>query len=175
MLRLPQEILRIIIAQLEVKDMFTCRLVSKSIRKNTPAVELGKPLLSGFFFFKKKVSHLYPLLIPRTACSAGDANKAKELLDRSAPTWFAEEKGLQPLMIACKVSKKELVQLLLDRGASISATTKKQQTALHYAAGSGCTDLELYRILLQHGASADVNRLNKRGVTVCSAVQQETS
>lgn len=47
MLKLPHEILRLIIAQLDVKDMFSCRIVSKTIRNHTPPVELGRPLLHG--------------------------------------------------------------------------------------------------------------------------------
>lgn len=47
------------------------------------------------------------------------------------------ERGIPVLGVAVGFNQKEIVQLLLDRGADVAAADAQGSTALHYAAG-GC-------------------------------------
>lgn len=67
-------------------------------------------------------------------------------------------------MIACKTANISIAKLLLDHGADPSALTKKHKTALHYAA-ENCSKIELFHLLFQRGAAADVNRLTTNRVS----------
>jgi len=61
-----------------------------------------------------------------------------------------------------KAATKELVKLLLDRGADVNGTDKFANSALQGAASHGC-DRELMRMLIKAGAK--VNALNASGLS----------
>lgn len=47
------------------------------------------------------------------------------------------DKGVTALGIAVGFNRKEMVELLLQRGADVMLTDGKNNTVLHYAAGKG--------------------------------------
>jgi ankyrin repeat protein len=86
------------------------------------------------------------------------------LLDAGAdPNWPADD-GFPPLIAALSCAQeapgsppradvREIVQLLLERGADVHQRGINDYTALHWAAGQG--GLELVDLLLAHGADAN--------------------
>uniref|UniRef100_H3G5N5 Uncharacterized protein n=1 Tax=Phytophthora ramorum TaxID=164328 RepID=H3G5N5_PHYRM len=65
--------------------------------------------------------------------------------------------GWTPLHVAARYGYVETVELLLSRGASVSALSKDNSTPLHFAAC--CNSLEVVALLLKGGA--DVNAVDK--------------
>ncbi|KAK1797468.1 hypothetical protein P4O66_008327 [Electrophorus voltai] len=77
--------------------------------------------------------------------------------------------GLNALHLAAKEGHMDLVQELLDRGATVDAATKKGNTALHIAslAGQG----EVVKVLIKRGA--DINAQSQNGFTPLYMAAQE--
>jgi ankyrin repeat protein len=71
------------------------------------------------------------------------------------------ERGETALHLAIKYKKKYAVKILLEKGASVNASTKGGLTPLHYAAQSG--NLETVKISIEKGAS--VNAPTEENVT----------
>ncbi|KAL3461849.1 ankyrin repeat-containing domain protein [Aspergillus heterothallicus] len=69
--------------------------------------------------------------------------------------------GAKPLLLAATYGHTEVVRLLLESGADISASTERGQTALHLACGTGY--VEVVNLLLKDGAN--VNAIDKSGCT----------
>ncbi|KAJ3008043.1 UNVERIFIED_CONTAM: Carrier protein, mitochondrial, partial [Siphonaria sp. JEL0065] len=97
-----------------------------------------------------------------TAITSSNSDDGKSIsssssvsLDENPPTAinFVDSNGWSPLHIASHAGNASLVQLLLDNGARIEATTEQKWTALHFAAFDGHS--EVVETLLQHGAIPD--------------------
>jgi ankyrin repeat protein len=58
--------------------------------------------------------------------------------------------GWTPLMIAVSAGRGDIVQTLLDRGASVNHSNDNGQISLHYAASKG--RLEMMQLLLRNGS-----------------------
>ena len=69
------------------------------------------------------------------------------------------------LQVASRLSHKEIVQILLDRGADVKAQSGTRGSALEAASRS--SHKEIVQMLLDRGA--DVNARNERGTALCSA------
>lgn len=92
--------------------------------------------------------------------AAGDAVKARMLIEHNAGVNARSKLGRTPLMIAARVDgNSATVALLLSKGADPRLSDSLGVTALHQAAHAG--DVESIRLLLAKGA--DVNALDKKG------------
>lgn len=92
------------------------------------------------------------------ACSIGNADIVRELLDRGADAnrWdFA--KKMTPLHCAASASSQECIQLLLQRGASVNAGIEKR-SALHVATEKNA--IKCVEVLLKCGANPNTPQVN---------------
>lgn len=87
-----------------------------------------------------------PVLFYVAATGMGESWKTIEfaatLLDFGADPNAPASNGLTPLMIAARTRKREMVKLLLRRGAHPSIRSSENQTALHYARKGGDSEIE---------------------------------
>jgi ankyrin repeat protein len=67
-----------------------------------------------------------------------------------------------PLMLALSAPSHAVTEMLLARGADVTATNRYGTLALHFAVGYGAS-LETIRLVLNAGASAHVATKNKNG------------
>jgi ankyrin repeat protein len=82
-------------------------------------------------------------------------NLATALLQRGVPVNSLDSDKMTALHEACTVGAWNMSRMLIDRGASIDATTEKNgQTALHMAAEKG--HLRLVGLLMEAGARIDI-------------------
>ncbi len=102
-----------------------------------------------------------------SAVRNGKLAVAKFLLDNKADTEVVDNFARTPLLLAAQSGRKEMVELLLERGASVNATVIKEKvakntmlnngengrTSLHYAAFYGYKGV--VETLLKHGAKVD--------------------
>lgn len=86
------------------------------------------------------------------ACSQGDINQVKHLLDQGVNVNARQEDGETPLMFAAVEGKLDVVELLLDRGADINALSINNETALVRSVGMSH---ESAALLLQRGADIE--------------------
>ena len=88
------------------------------------------------------------------AAQAGDAEAVERLLKEDPSLLRAEDKRkMLPLQMAAHSGQKEVVQLLLKRGADANALGSGGRTALHWAVGMN--KLDLVRLLLEAGANVN--------------------
>ncbi len=100
------------------------------------------------------------------AARLGGRTAAETLLDMGEEIDACDSAGETPLMRAVSRYKNaEMVALLLEKGASVSATNELGQTALHLAAQDGHVDA--VTLLLAHHASIDV--ADETGATTLDA------
>ncbi|XP_014278911.1 putative ankyrin repeat protein RF_0381 [Halyomorpha halys] len=86
-----------------------------------------------------------------TASASGSLEVVKVLIQGGARIDIKDDRGITALMTAAKNSKSNiLVIYLLLSGADLTLKSKRERTALHYAAEGGCTDCAL--TLLDHGS-----------------------
>ena len=96
------------------------------------------------------------------ACSAGNINLVKSLLDQGADVnWKSPIGGDTPLAMAAMMDRTAVVQLLLDKGADVNLANSDGWTPLMQAALRGYEDM--VRLLVDRGA--DVTRKNSNGAT----------
>jgi len=102
-----------------------------------------------------------------SAARNGQLTVAKFLLDNKADTEVVDNFANTPLLLAARHGRKEMVELLLERGASVNATVSKEKvaknsglnsgengrTSLHFAAFYG--HKVVAETLLAHGAKVD--------------------
>ncbi len=99
----------------------------------------------------KNENGLTPIFL---AISQGKVKAAKLLLEaKNATTNPTDSNGLTPLHKSATVGNKEMVQLLLDKGAELHAKDPNGNTALHLAAYFGKEDA--VKILLERKAAVD--------------------
>jgi len=88
----------------------------------------------------------------RLAVASDDVETVRELLSHGTVDVNAVNKfGKGPLMIAVENGNREIVSLLLDKGADVSAKTSSDQTPLIFAAEN--EQFEFVTLLLERGAN----------------------
>ena len=100
----------------------------------------------------------------------GRAEALSSLLDEApagAVDW-ADAHGFTLLMHACTEGHGEVVQVLLDAGATLDLTNPQQETALHLASSIGYTDV--VHLLVEHGADPSLQTAS--GVTASDLAAQ---
>lgn len=105
------------------------------------------------------------------AAALGELERLRELLDRDASatsSWSSD--GFTPLHLASFFGQPEAVELLLERGADVSAVARNPLgvTPLHSAAAARQT--RIVGLLLEHGA--DANARQQAGFTALHAAAQ---
>lgn len=98
----------------------------------------------------------------RKAVQSGNVKVTAAILDKAPGLVNATDKdAATPLHIAAFQGNRELVDLLVQRGASVNAMGKKRESALHLATLKGST--EIAQTLIAHGA--DINARGQKGET----------
>ncbi len=97
------------------------------------------------------------------AVRARDFITIREIVESSISTALdvATQEGVTPLHLAAATDQADVIQLLLDRGASINSRTRLGFTALHWAASREALDSMF--ILLRAGA--DIEATARNGIT----------
>lgn len=140
-------------------------------------------LIIGILIALTKPSHPpydHPL---HTAIRRGNVAEAKRLIeDRHTSLSERGHKGFTPLHYAVLARRKDLVKLLVDKGADVNGRDTRQSTPLHAAcldraAGadfgitqSECASIELVKLLVLEGA--DLNAENCAGRTPLSLAEE---
>ena len=91
----------------------------------------------------------------------GDIDRLRTLLEADPALANQKEPGSPVLHYAAKLGRKDVVSLLLDRGADVNTTDDHGSTALHVAAFWGRA--KIAETLLRH--KADVNACTRTGMT----------
>ncbi|KAK7467793.1 hypothetical protein BaRGS_00036981 [Batillaria attramentaria] len=116
------------------------------------------------------------------ACSRGNAEIVKILLDHGVDPKAIDNDGQTALHRACSQSNAEIVKSLLNHGADPKAIDSNGQTALHLACSCSWAKAEIVKVLLDHGvdpkardsngktaiqteSGCDLNAVNERGNT----------
>lgn len=81
-----------------------------------------------------------------------------ELLADKASINKQNDQGESPLHLAIKTKNQQLVEILVQRGANISTTTKIRATPLHYAASFA--NEEIIKLLISKGANVNATDNN---------------
>ncbi|RUS75214.1 hypothetical protein EGW08_017030 [Elysia chlorotica] len=85
------------------------------------------------------------------ACSSGDKEEVKKLLQKEADINTANVDGLTALHQACIDDNLEMVEFLVESGADVDVCDNEGWTPLH--ATASCAFTEIARYLIKHGAS----------------------
>ncbi|CAL1539874.1 unnamed protein product [Lymnaea stagnalis] len=85
------------------------------------------------------------------ACSSGDKEEVKRLLQRGADINTANVDGLTALHQACIDDNIEMVEFLVEQGADVDVCDNEGWTPLH--ATASCAFTEIARYLIKHGAN----------------------
>ncbi|KAF5831654.1 ankyrin repeat-containing domain protein [Dunaliella salina] len=104
-----------------------------------------------------------------TACSNGDTDTARQLLDRGAAVNGTDENGWTPLHFSSRSGRTDVIQLLLSRGAAPDKDKNDGYTPLHLACLNGREDA--VQVLLDHGAAVD--KTCKAGKTPLDLAKEE--
>ncbi|XP_053397558.1 protein phosphatase 1 regulatory subunit 12C-like isoform X14 [Mercenaria mercenaria] len=100
------------------------------------------------------------------ACSSGDSDEVKRLLDRGADINTANIDGLTALHQACIDDNLDMVEFLVEHGADVDVCDNEGWTPLHATASCGFT--EIARYLLRQGANvAAVNNDGDLPFDIC--------
>ena len=78
----------------------------------------------------------------------GDLEACKALIETAKANMEIKDlEGMTPLLIAVKLSRTDIIEYLIQKGANTDATNNKGQNALHIAAG--CEQIPIIREILQ--------------------------
>lgn len=118
--------------------------VSDESRANQPSIG---------FASTKKVRPGWTFL--HSAVEKGRIESVKAALDAGiSPNCETEDKAWTPLWVAACFGNREIIEILLNAGAKVNATTNDGLTAVHEAAKIGATDV--IDLLIRHGADLDI-------------------
>ncbi|KAM3414348.1 hypothetical protein BST61_g10994 [Cercospora zeina] len=111
---------------------------------------------------EKKAQALQDFLF--MAASNGDVSRVRRLVRGPASQFVdidgVDAEGTPPLVYASCFGHREVVQTLLDAGATVDSQDKNQWTALMWAITNSHKDIA--KVLLDHGASTDVKSSSGR-------------
>uniref|UniRef100_A0A8C5X4P0 Uncharacterized protein n=1 Tax=Malurus cyaneus samueli TaxID=2593467 RepID=A0A8C5X4P0_9PASS len=85
------------------------------------------------------------------------------------PSMFQDDQT--PLHISARLGKADIVQQLLQQGASPNAATTSGYTPLHLSAREGHEDVAA--VLLDHGYGADANAVTRQGIAPLHLASQD--
>ncbi|XP_059141796.1 protein phosphatase 1 regulatory subunit 12A-like isoform X8 [Physella acuta] len=85
------------------------------------------------------------------ACSSGDKEEVRKLLQRGADINTANVDGLTALHQACIDDNLDMVEFLVEQGADVDVCDNEGWTPLH--ATASCAFTEIARYLMKHGAN----------------------
>ena len=85
------------------------------------------------------------------SASSSDHKKVKELLEQGANVDVVNNEGDTPLMWACFMGDKPVVELLIGRGVDVNVKNNSGNTALDFA--SSKKHEGIVELLLKHGAT----------------------
>ena len=94
----------------------------------------------------------------RVACSIGNRDIVRYLIDHGADPSIVTVKDDTCLMIACRQGHRKIATLLLKHGVNVNAQSKTGKTALHECAASG--SIRICKLLFRYGAISMTNRFN---------------
>ncbi|XP_059508576.1 protein phosphatase 1 regulatory subunit 12A isoform X3 [Stegostoma tigrinum] len=103
------------------------------------------------------------------ACSSGDTDEVKKLLDRGSDINYANVDGLTALHQACIDDNLDMVKFLVEHSANINQPDNEGWIPLHAAASCGYADIAEY--LISHGAN--VAAVNSEGETPLDIAEEE--
>ncbi|MEX0673447.1 MAG: ankyrin repeat domain-containing protein, partial [Gaiellaceae bacterium] len=93
------------------------------------------------------------------AAALGDASRLRALLDGGAePSAYAPD-GYTPLQLAAFFGHREAAELLIDRGADLTAVSKNEQETYALQAAVAGNHTEIARLLLDAGAPPTARNL----------------
>lgn len=96
----------------------------------------------------KQSQHLFDVIKDKNLSERGKVNKLERLIEEGAKITAVND-GLTTLWVAANGNHKEIVDLLLKKGADATqVTTGKGNTLLHIAAAKGCN--EIVELTLKH-------------------------
>ncbi|HEX6718877.1 MAG TPA: ankyrin repeat domain-containing protein [Pyrinomonadaceae bacterium] len=88
------------------------------------------------------------------ACSTGDIEQIRALLNDGANSNAREQQGETPLMYAAVENRTEVISLLIDHNAEVNAVSLNSETALSRAVGM--SRLGAVNVLLDRGANIEL-------------------
>ncbi|XP_051886585.1 protein phosphatase 1 regulatory subunit 12A isoform X6 [Pristis pectinata] len=103
------------------------------------------------------------------ACSSGDTDEVKKLLDRGSDINYANVDGLTALHQACIDDNLDMVKFLVEHSANINQPDNEGWIPLHAAASCGYADIAMY--LISRGAN--VAAVNSEGETPLDIAEEE--
>ncbi|XP_078075641.1 protein phosphatase 1 regulatory subunit 12A isoform X17 [Mustelus asterias] len=103
------------------------------------------------------------------ACSSGDTDEVKKLLDRGSDINYANVDGLTALHQACIDDNLDMVKFLVEHSANINQPDNEGWIPLHAAASCGYADIAEY--LISRGAN--VAAVNSEGETPLDIAEEE--
>jgi hypothetical protein len=138
---------------------FTALMFSIYKGNHIDTSEITKLLIEAGINFK--INRITDLMV---ACYLGDIKKVKPSVEENTDLDAYDDHGRTALMFAalgCNILEcihKEIVALLLDKGANPNATTVNGRTALMFAAGIGIP--EMVALLIKSGADLNAYDIN---------------
>lgn len=106
------------------------------------------------------------------ACSSGDKEEVKCLLNKGADIDTANVHGLTALHQACLDNNLDMVAFLVDNGADVNRMDNDGWTPLHTTASSGFTCIAKY--LMEHGANvAAINNDGELPIDIAESEEME--
>jgi hypothetical protein len=128
--------------------------------------------LLGIYLFGTVVNRYFPEgdgpVTFLQACSDGDIDRVRELLDNGMPANVKDQFGTNGVGRASFHGHPEIVKLLIGRGAALNSDNNLGMTPLMLACKAG--RLEVVHVLVENGAGVnDVNRVS--GLAVLSYAQ----